>query len=97
MPTIFLQTLLAEVSSRLAAILHVGKHGYHLRLNINTDQFARQLSGARKVVDSKKAGVVVQGTEHFGRIEHLPLVSILAAYAKRFETYSAYQAGNCPL
>ena len=39
--TISLQALLTECSSRLATILHLGKHGYDMRLNISTDQFAR--------------------------------------------------------
>ena len=72
-----MQTLLADISSRLATILHVGKHGYYLHLNISTDQFARQLSGTRKLMDSKETGMTVQSTENFRWIEHLPLVSIV--------------------
>jgi hypothetical protein len=93
---IALETLLAEGSSGQPLVLHPGKHGYYMRLNISTDQIARQLQGVCKVMNAKETVMTVEVVEDFGWVENLALVSMEEAFGDESHSYNACPGGNCP-
>jgi hypothetical protein len=62
---IALEALPAKGHRSLRTMLHVGKRGYDVPLDIGTDQLSRKLSGGCEILNAEEARRTIEGAEDF--------------------------------